>query len=100
MLMRDTNNGVIDYFDIQHNQIVNGGVLGSIGLNWKVLGFADVSGAPGESDMILRDSNTGNFNYFDIQHNQIVGAGSLGSVGTDWHNQGVGSPLVLGSPLV
>ena len=50
--------------------------------------------------MIMRDSNTGNFNYFDIQHNQIVSAGSLGSVGTEWHTIGVGSPLVLGTPLV
>jgi hypothetical protein len=50
--------------------------------------------------MIMRNTGNGALEYFDIQHNQIVGAGSLGSIGTDWHNQGVGSPLVLGSPLV
>ena len=100
MLMRNSNDGSIDYFDIQHNQIVSAGSVGGIGVNWQVLGFADVSGVPGESDMIMRDVNTGAIDYFDIQHNQIVAAGALGGIGTDWHNLGVGSPLVLGSPLI
>jgi len=100
MILRDSNTGNLNYFDIQHNQIVGAGPMGSIGVNWQPVGFADVSGLPGESDMILRDSNTGNFGYFDIQHNQIVSAGPLGNVGTDWHTLGVGTPLVLGHPLV
>jgi hypothetical protein len=95
-----TNTGNLDYFDIQHNQIVGAGAIGNIGMNWQPVGFADVSGVPGESDMIMRDSNTGNIDYFDIQHNQIVSVGSLGSVGTEWHTIGVGSPLVPGNQLL
>ena len=100
MIMRDINTGNISYFDIVHNQFSAFGSMGSIGTNWQVVGFGDVSGLPGEADMIMRDSNTGNFNYFDIQHNQVVGGGLLGSIGAEWHNVGVGSPLVLGTPLV
>jgi hypothetical protein len=100
MIMRDTNTGAIEFFDIQHNQFTSVGSMGGIGVNWQVVGFGDVSGLPGEADMIMRDSNTGNFDYFDIQHNQFSTAGALGSVGTDWHTLGVGSPLMLGSPLV
>ena len=90
MIMRDSNTGNLNYFDIQHNQIVGAGSMGSIGTNWQVFGLGDFSGNPGETDMIMRDSNTGNLDYFDIQHNQIVGAGAIGSIGANWQVLGIG----------
>ena len=92
MLMRDTANGAIDYFDIQHNRITTAGSFGNIGMEWQVAGFADISGSPSESDMVMRDTGSGGFDYFDIQHNQLIAAGSLGSAGTGVHVLGV-SPV-------
>jgi hypothetical protein len=38
MIMRDSNTGNFEYFDIQHNQIVSAGSLGSVGPDWHTLG--------------------------------------------------------------
>jgi hypothetical protein len=90
MLMRDTANGAIDYFDIQHNQLVAAGAMGNIGTEWEVLGFGDFSGNPNESDMLMRDTGNGAIDYFDIQDNRFVAAGPMANIGMEWKTLGTG----------
>ena len=59
------------------------------GLDWQVAGFADISGNPGESDMLMRNKNTGAFEVYDISSNMITSATSLGAVGLDFQVGGV-----------
>jgi hypothetical protein len=43
MLMRDTNNNALQYYDIQHNQITGSGSMGAIGMEWHSLGIAGIT---------------------------------------------------------
>jgi hypothetical protein len=40
MLMRDTNNGAFEYYDISHNTITAAGSMGQVGMEWSVAGIA------------------------------------------------------------
>ena len=91
MLLRDSNTGNFEVYDISGNQITNAAALGNVGLNWMVAGFGNLSGNANETDMLLRDVNTGNFEVYDISHNQITNAAPMGTVGTAWHVDGIAS---------
>jgi hypothetical protein len=66
-----------------NNQITGAAFLGTVGLDWQVVGFGPLNGA-GTSDMVLRNTNTGAFEVYDIANNRLTGAAPLGSVGLDW----------------
>ena len=83
MIMRNTNTGGLEVYDIANNQITGATFLGTVGLDWQVAGFGPVSGL-GASDMVLRNTKTGAFEVYDIANNQITTAASLGQVGLDW----------------
>jgi hypothetical protein len=63
--------------------------MGTVGLNWQVVGFGNFSGNPGETDMILRNTGTGAFELYDIANNTITAAFSLGAVGLNWQFAGI-----------
>ena len=90
MLLRNASTGGFRVYDISNsnNNITNTAFLGSVGLDWQVMGFGNFS-SRGETDMILRNANTGAVEVYDISNNQITGANLLGSVGLDWQFSGV-----------
>jgi hypothetical protein len=75
--------------------------MGAVGLDWQVAGFADISGNPGESDMLMRNKNTGALEVYDIANNAITFAASIGSVGLDWQVGGVAvdPPVAAGGAM-
>ena len=86
MLMRNSNTGAFEVYDISHNAITSAASMGQVGLEWTVAGFGDFSGNANETDMLMRNSNTGAFEVYDISHNAITsaavhGPGRLGVAG-------------------
>ena len=64
--------------------------MGTVGLNWQIIGVGDFSSNPGETDLMMRDTNTGAFEVYDISNNQITSAFSLATVGLNWQVAGFG----------
>ena len=81
MLMRNSNTGAFEVYDISHNTITSAAPMGQVGLEWQVAGFGDFSGNANETDMLMRNSNTGAFEVYDISHNTITSAAPMGSLG-------------------
>jgi hypothetical protein len=101
MLMRNSNTGHFEVFDISHNVITFAAAMGQVGLEWTVAGFGDFSGNANEADMLMRNSNTGAFEVFDISHNAITLAASMGQVGLEWQVGGIAAASSAGSiPLL
>jgi hypothetical protein len=90
MLMRNSNTGQFEVYDISNNQITSAGPMGQVGLEWQVAGFGDFSGRANETDMLMRNSNTGTFELYHIANNQITFAGPMGQVGLEWQVVGFG----------
>jgi hypothetical protein len=88
MLMRNTNTGVFELYDISNNQIANAAPMGQVGLEWQVAGFGPIDGA-GASDMLMRNTNTGAFEIYDITNNHLVNAAPMGQVGNEWSVAGI-----------
>jgi myo-inositol-hexaphosphate 3-phosphohydrolase len=89
MILRNVNNGGLEVYDINSNQITGAAFMGAVGLDWKVLAFGNFSGSPGETDMIMRNTNTGGMVIYDISSNQVASAFFIGAVGLDWQFAGV-----------
>ena len=53
VLLRNSNTGGFEVYDISNNLITNAAFLGTVGLNWQVMGFGNF-GSRGENDMIGR----------------------------------------------
>jgi len=96
MILRNTNTGGLEVYDIANNQITGAAFLGTVGLEWQVAGVAPVSGA-GRSDFVLRNVNSGAFEVYDIANNMITAAASLGAVGLDWQLGGFAADPPTGS---
>ena len=64
MLMRNSNTGVFEVFDIRNNAITAAVPMGQVGLEWSIAGFGDFSAQANETDMLMRNSNTGVFEAF------------------------------------
>jgi hypothetical protein len=90
MVLRDSNSGAFEVYNISANNIINAASLGAVGLNWQFGGFGDFSSRAGETDMILRNSANGALEVYDIANNALVSAYSMGAVGLDWQVAGVG----------
>src|SRR5215475_12321491 len=57
MLLRNSNTGGLEVYDINNNHITNAAFIGTIGLDWQFSGVGNFSGVPGESDLLLRNVN-------------------------------------------
>src|SRR5262245_51002816 len=96
VIMRNTNNGGLEVYNIANNQITGAAFLGTVGLDWQFAGVAPVHG-PGASDLVLRNVNTGQFEVYNIANNHITGAALLGTVGLDWQLGGFAARPPTGS---
>jgi hypothetical protein len=89
MLLRNANNGGLEVYDIDSNQITGAAFLGTVGLDWQFSGVGNFSGVPGETDLLLRNSRTGGLEVYDINNNQIANAAFIGTVGLEWQFAGI-----------
>jgi hypothetical protein len=90
MLMRNSNNGALEIYDLGSNTIRGAAAMGQVGTEWQVAGYGDFSGNSGEADMLMRNSKTGAFEYYDLSNNRITTAGGMGQVGLEWSVAGFG----------
>ena len=90
MLMRNSNTGQFEVYDVTNNAITSAGPMGQVGLEWQVAGFGDFSGNLNETDMLMRDTNNGDFEVYDISNNTITFAAPMGQVGMEWQVSGFG----------
>ncbi|MGA8902795.1 hypothetical protein, partial [Bradyrhizobium sp.] len=91
MLMRNSNTGAFEVYDISNNTITSAQPMGQVGLEWQIAGFGDFSTRAGETDMLLRNSNNGAFEVYDIVNNTITSAQPMGQVGLEWTIAGFGN---------
>ena len=77
MLLRNSNTGGFEVYDIRNNNITGASFLGNVGMDWQVMGFGNFS-SRGTSDMVLRNTTTGGLEVYDINSNQITGAAFMG----------------------
>jgi len=96
MLLRNSNTGGLEVYDIANNAITSAAFIGTVGLDWQFAGIAPIHAA-GASDLILRNKNSGAFEVYDIAGNSLVGAASLGAVGLDWQLGGFAADPPAGS---
>jgi hypothetical protein len=89
MILRDSNNGIYDIYDIGGNAILAAYLLGQVGTEWQVAGLGGFNGTD-TADMILRDSNNGAFEVYDISNNTITSFAAPGTVGLEWKVAGFG----------
>jgi hypothetical protein len=93
VVQRTESNNVITYglyHDIKNNQFNDFSIVGKVGSEWNVVGFADLSGN-GTSDMIVRRSGDNAFGvYHDINDNQFSAFTLVGPVGSEWQVMGFG----------
>src|SRR5207244_3691815 len=83
------NNGGLEVYDIDSNQITGAAFLGTVGLDWQFSGVGNFSGVPGETDLMLRNNKTGGMVIYDINNNQIANAVFIGTVGLEWQFAGI-----------
>jgi hypothetical protein len=91
MMLRDSNTGRFEVYNISNNQITGPFFIGDVGPEWQFSGIGNFSGTPGASDMILRNTGTGDFEVYNISHNQLTGSAPIGKVGLEWQFSGVGN---------
>jgi hypothetical protein len=89
MLLRDSNTGGLEVYDINNNQITGAAFIGAVGVDWRFSGVGNFSSVPGETDLLLRNANTGGLEVYDLNNNQLIGAAFIGAVGLDWQFAGV-----------
>jgi hypothetical protein len=89
LLLRNSNTGGIEVYDIANNQITNATFIGTVGIDWQFSGVGNFSGNPGETDLLLRNSKAGGLEVYDIANNQLTGAAFIGTVGLDWQFAGI-----------
>src|SRR5262249_11736363 len=89
LLVRNSNTGGLQVYDISNDQITGSGLIGTVGLDWQFSGVGNFSSVPGESDLLLRNSKTGALQVYNIDNNKITGSASLGTIGLEWQFAGV-----------
>ena len=97
MILRNSNTGGLEVYDIANNAITNAAFIGTVGLEWQFSGVGNFSSVRGESDLLLRNVNTGALQVYDITDNRITRTASLGAVGLDWDFAGVAPVSAAGA---
>ena len=92
MLMRNSNTGAFELYDISNNAITFAGPMGQVGLEWSGRWLrSDRRRRP--SDMLMRNTNTGAFEIFDIANNQLTTAAADGP-SRHWNGRSPVSPPI------
>jgi hypothetical protein len=93
VVKRDDGNNVITYglyHDIKNSQFNGFSIVGRVGSEWNVVGFADLGGT-GTSDMIVCRTGDNAFGvYHDINDNRFTAFTMVGPVGSEWQVMGFG----------
>jgi hypothetical protein len=89
MLLRNSNTGGLEVYDIANNQLTGAAFIGNVGVEWQFSGVGNFSSVPGETDLLLRNVNFGGLELYDINNNQLTGAAFIGTVGLDWQFAGI-----------
>jgi hypothetical protein len=98
LILRDSNTGALQIYDINNNRLTGSVSLGRVGLNWQFAGVAPVSAA-GASDLVLRNVDNGAFQVYNIANNRLMGSTPLGTVGSDWQLGGFAASSPTASPV-
>ncbi len=64
MLLHNSRTGRFEVYDICNNNITNAAFLGTVGMDWQVMGFGNF-GSRSTSDVILRNTKTGGLEVYD-----------------------------------
>jgi len=89
MILRNSNTGGLEVYDIANNQLTGAAFIGNVGVDWQFSGVGNFSGVPGETDLVLRNVNTGGLEVYDFNNNQLTGAAFIGTVGLNWQFAGI-----------
>ena len=84
LILRNVNTGELKVWDISNNQVTNTASLGTMTLDWQIVGSGDFSSRPGETDLMLRNVNSNALEVVDISNNQMSGPYSIGSASSSW----------------
>jgi hypothetical protein len=90
LILRQSNSGLYEIYDIGNNTILAGYEFAQVGLDWQFAGLGGFFGSD-TTDMLLRNSSTGAFQVYDISNNNITGSAFLGTVGLNWQVTGFGN---------
>jgi hypothetical protein len=84
------NVAALQYAHIGYNQFNDFSIVGRVGSEWNVVGFADLAGTD-TSDMIVRRTGDNAFGvYHDINDNRFTAFTMVGPVGSEWQVMGFG----------
>jgi hypothetical protein len=97
LILRNVNTGELKVWDISNNQVTNTASLGTMTLDWQIVGSGDFSSRPGETDLMLRNVNSNALEVVDISNNQMSGPYSIGSTSSSWAVVEFGPMNSLGS---
>jgi glucose/arabinose dehydrogenase len=86
LLFRRTD-GQLSLYEMNGFQVLASGLLGAVGVDWRIVGVADFNG-DGMADMLFRRSD-GMLSLYLMNGFQVVAAQLLGAVGPDWDVVGV-----------
>jgi hypothetical protein len=80
-------------FNASTNTFVSGSSLGTVGLDWKTVGFAYIDGT-GQADFILSNTNSAtqqtDYKIYNIANQQLQDTSDVALTGSDWKPLGVG----------
>jgi hypothetical protein len=80
-------------FNARTNTFVGGSQLGTVGLDWKTVGFAYIDGT-GQADLILSNTNAAtqqtDYKIYNIANQQLQDTSDVALTGSDWKPLGVG----------
>jgi hypothetical protein len=71
MIMRNTSTGGLELY-FKNNQSIGAAFMGTVGLEWQIIGVGNFSSIPGETDMLMRNNTTGGMLVYDMANNQIT----------------------------
>jgi hypothetical protein len=80
-------------FNASTNTFVSGSSLGTVGLDWKTVGFAYINGN-GQADFILSNTNAAtqqtDYKIYNIANQQLQDTSDVALIGSNWKPLGVG----------
>jgi hypothetical protein len=56
----------LEVYDINSNQITGAAFMGTVGLDWQIIGTGNFSSMPGETDLMMRNTKTGGNTAFPL----------------------------------